>query len=424
MVRTPPPQGPPHPPTPSLPRQAPDPGDAPLPVEPIHTIRLKPGEQDRLLAGHPWIYQNELEGWPPEAAPGDLVDLHDSQGHFLGRGYLNPRTTLAVRVLARGRVPVDQEFFLARIRQAMALRARFMGGRVAYRVVHGEADGLPGLVVDRYDDAVAIQLLTAGMDRRRELILTAVEEVLRPRTIVARNDSPMREREGLPRERAVLRGQIPPEPTVTINGLDVAVDLLEGQKTGLFLDQIDNYPLIERMAGGADVLDCFCYVGLWGLHAARSGATRVTGIDQSPVAIKQATALAERNGLADRCAFRVGNVFDELREHDRRREAFDLVILDPPAFVKARNRIPEALAGYKEINLRAMRLLRPGAFLVTCSCSYHLSAEQFRHMLWDAARDVRRTVRLVARGQQGRDHPILLGLTESEYLKCCVLQVL
>src|SRR5438128_8540358 len=226
-------------------------------MERVHTIRLRPGEQDRLLAGHPWVYQNELEGWPPDVAPGDLVDLHDSQGHFLGRGYLNPRTTLAVRVLARGRVPVDQEFFLSRIRQAMALRERFMGGRVAYRVVHGEADGLPGLVVDRYGDAVAIQLLTARMDRHPDPILTAVEEVLRPRTIVARNDSPMREREGLPRERALLRGQIPPEPTVTINGLDVAVDLLEGQKTGLFLDQIDNYPLIERMAGVADVLACF-----------------------------------------------------------------------------------------------------------------------------------------------------------------------
>ncbi len=393
-------------------------------MEPIHTIRLKPGEQDRLLAGHPWIYQNELEGWPPEAAPGDLVDLHDSQGRFLGRGYLNPRTTIAVRVLARDRVAIDQNFFLEKIRQAQALRDHVMAKRSAYRVVHGEADGLPGLVVDRYGDAVAIQFLTAGMDRRRDLILTAVEEVLRPHTIVACNDSTMREREGLPRERAIIRGQSPPEPTVTINGLDVAVDPLEGQKTGLFLDQIDNYPLIERMAGGADVLDCFCYVGLWGLHAARYGATRVIGIDQSPAAIKQATALAERNGLAERCAFRVGNVFDELRARDRRREAFDLVILDPPAFVKARNRIPEALAGYKEINLRAMRLLRPGGFLVTCSCSYHLSAEEFRRMLWDAARDVRRTARLVAQGAQGRDHPVLLGLAESEYLKCCVLQIL
>jgi 23S rRNA (cytosine1962-C5)-methyltransferase len=408
-------------------------------VEPIHAIRLKPGEQDRLLAGHPWIYQNELEGWPPEAAPGDLVDLHDSHGRFLGRGYLNPRTTIAVRVLARDRGPVDREFFLTRIRQAVALREKILGDLrtrpprarpdaplpgPAYRVVHGEADGLPGLVVDRYGDAVAIQFLTAGMDRRRALILTAVEEVLRPRTIVARNDSTMREREGLPRERAILRGQIPPEPTVTINDLDVAVDLLEGQKTGLFLDQIDNYRLLERLADGAEVLDCFCYTGLWGLHAARYGAARVTGLDQSAPAIARAKVLAERNGLADRCTYRVGNVFDELKERDRRRESFDLIVLDPPAFAKTRARLPEAIAGYKEINLRAMRLLRPGGRLVTCSCSHHLTAEQFRRLLQNAAGDVRRTVKLVARGAQGRDHPVLLGMPESEYLKCFVFQVL
>src|SRR5438132_5280128 len=269
MVRTPPPQGPSHPPIGATPRFSRVSWTSSYSVEPIHTIRLKPGEQDRLLAGHPWIYQNELEGWPPEAAPGDLVDLHDSQGRFLGRGYLNPRTTIAVRVLVRDRVSVDQNFFLEKIRQAQALRERVMGERSVYRVVHGEADGLPGLVADRYGHAVAIQILTAGMDRRRDLILAAVEEVLRPRTIVARNDSTMREREGLPRERAAIRGQILPEPIVTINSLDVAVDLLEGQKTGLFLDQVDNYPLIERMAGGADVLDCFCYVGLWGLPASR-----------------------------------------------------------------------------------------------------------------------------------------------------------
>lgn len=393
-------------------------------MEPLPTVRLKPGEQDRLLAGHPWIYRNELEAWPPNVEPGDLVDIHDSRGEFLGRGYCNPRTTIAVRLLARERVPADQGLFLTRIRQAEALRQRLLEPRSAYRVVHGEADGLPGLIVDRYDDAVVIQLLTAGMDRRRDLILTAVETILHPRTVVARNDSSMREREGLPRERTVLRGQVPPSPVVKINGLDVVVDLLEGQKTGLFLDQVDNYRLLERLAGGAAVLDCFCYVGLWGLHAARYGASRVIGVDQSSPAIAQAAVLAERNGLADRCAFRAGNVFNDLRERDRRRETFDLVILDPPAFVKARNRLPEALAGYKEINLRAMRLLRPGGFLVTCSCSYHLTAEQFRRMLWDAARDVRRTARLVVQGAQGRDHPVLLGMAESEYLKCCVLQVL
>lgn len=393
-------------------------------MEPIHPIKLKPGEHDRLLAGHPWIYRNEVEGWPPSAEPGDSVDVHDSRGTFLGRGYLNPRSTIAIRLFGRDRLPLDESFFISRIRQAQAWREKMLAGRSAYRVVHAEADGLPGLIVDRYGDALAIQILTAGMHRRQNLIVNALKKVLAPRTIVARNDSPMREREGLVRERHVLFGELPPDLAVQVNGLDVAVDLLEGQKTGLFLDQIDNYRLLERLAEGAETLDCFCYTGLWGLHAARYGAARVTGLDQSAPAIARATALADRNGLAGRCTHRVGNVFDELKERDRRRESFDLIILDPPAFVKTRARLPEAVAGYKEINLRAMRLLRPGGCLVTCSCSHHLTAEQFRQLLREAAGDVRRTVRLVAQGAQGHDHPVLLGMPESEYLKCFVLQVL
>jgi 23S rRNA (cytosine1962-C5)-methyltransferase len=392
-------------------------------VEPIHSIRLKPGEEDRLLAGHPWIYRNELEGWPPSATPGDLADVHDARGRFLGRGYLNPRSLIVVRLLARERVPIDQAFFTNRLRQAQDWRERvFAGTRTAYRVVHGEADQLPGLIVDRYDDAVAVQALTAGMELRREFILGALEEVLHPRTIVARNDSPMREREGLLRERSVLRGEPLPHPIVQMNGLQVSVDLLEGQKTGLFLDQANNYHLIERLAPQAEVLDCFCYVGLWGLHAARYGAARVTGIDQSAASIEQATALAVTNGLSDRCTFQVGNVFDALKERGRRREAYDLVILDPPAFVKTRARLQEAIGGYKEINLRALRLLRPGGILVTCSCSHHLSSERFRDLLLEAAHDVRRPLRLVAHGGQGPDHPILLGMPETEYLKCLVVQ--
>lgn len=393
-------------------------------MEPIHSVRLKTGEQDRLLAGHPWIYRNAVEGWPPSVEPGDLVDVVDSRGCFVGRGYLNPRSNIAIRLFARDRLPIDQDFFTNRIRQAQVWREQMLGGRSCYRVVHGEADRLPGLIVDRYGDALAIQILTAGMDRRRDLILNALTKVLAPRAIVARNDSPMREREGLVRERHVLFGELPPELVVQVNGLDVAVDLLEGQKTGLFLDQIDNYRLLERLANGAEVLDCFCYTGLWGLHAARYGAARVTGLDQSAPAIERAKALAGRNGLAGRCTYRAGNVFDELKERDRRRESFDLIILDPPAFVKTRARLPEAIAGYKEINLRAMRLLRPGGCLITSSCSHHLPAEQFRRLLQEAAGDVRRTVRLVAQGAQGRDHPILLGMPESEYLKCFVLQVL
>jgi 23S rRNA (cytosine1962-C5)-methyltransferase len=393
-------------------------------LEPIHSVRLKPGEQDRLLAGHPWIYRNELAGWPSGAEPGDLADIHDSRGRFLGRGYLNPRSTIAVRLLARARVQIDQSLFTERLRQAQAWRELILGARSAYRVVHGEGDGLPGLIVDRYGDAVAVQVLTAGMERRRDLILSALDEVLRPRTIVARDDSPMREREGLPRERGVVRGAPVPHPVVQVNGLEIAVDLLEGQKTGLFLDQVNNYHLIQRLAPNAEVLDCFCYTGLWGLHASRYGAARVTGIDQSAPAIEWATTLADRNGLADRCVFRIGNVFDDLKERDRRREAFDLIILDPPAFVKTRSRLPEAIAGYKEINLRALRLIRPGGFLVTCSCSHHLSAERFRGVLIEAACDVRRSLRLVAQGAQGPDHPVLLGMAETEYLKCFVLRAL
>jgi len=393
-------------------------------VEPIHTVTLKPGEENRLLAGHPWIYRNEVAGWPPSVEPGDLVDVLDGRRRFLGRGYLNPRSTIAIRLFGHDRLPIDQDFFTSRIRQAQAWREKMLGERSAYRVVHGEADGLPGLIVDRYGDALAIQVLTAGMDRRRDLIVKALKEVLAPRTIVARNDTPMREREGLARERGVLFGEVPPDLAVQVNGLDVVVDLLEGQKTGLFLDQIENYRLLERLADGAEVLDCFCYTGLWGLHAARYGAARVTGLDQSAPAIAYAKALAERNGLAGRCAYRVGNAFDELKERDRRRESFDLIILDPPAFVKTRDRLSEAIAGYKEINLRAMRLLRPGGCLITCSCSHHLSAEQFRRLLLDAAGDVRRTIRLIAQGAQGRDHPVLLGMPESEYLKCFVLQAL
>ncbi len=396
----------------------------PLSVEPIHTVRLKPGEQDRLLAGHPWIYRNEVDGWPPSVDPGDLVDIVDSRGRFLGRGYLNPRSTIAVRLLAHDRIIIDQSFFTSRLRQAQAWRERVLGLRATYRVVHGEADGLPGLIVDRYANAVAVQFLTAGIERRRELILMAIEEVLHPQTIVARNDSPMREREGLPRERSVIRGESSPHPIVQMNGLDVEVDLLAGQKTGLFLDQAHNYRLIERLVPKAVVLDCFCYTGLWGLHAARYGASRVIGVDQSAAAIEQAIALAVRNSLSDRCTYVTGNVFDDLKERDRRREVFDMVILDPPAFVKTRSRLTEAIGGYKETNLRAMRLLRLGGFLVTCSCSHHLSAERFRDLLREAAQDVRRSLKLVVQGGQALDHPILLGTAETEYLKCFVLQVM
>jgi 23S rRNA (cytosine1962-C5)-methyltransferase len=406
-------------------------------MESVHRIRLRPGRESKLLAGHAWVYRNEVEGWPqmeegqsPAIEPGDLADIHDAGGKFLARAYLNPRSTIVARILERARVPIDQEFFLARINQAQATRERLLGvhrlspPEMTYRVVHGEGDALPGLIVDRYADAVAVQITTAGMERRRQLIYEAVDKIFRPRLIVARNDSPIREREGLPRERNLIRGELPAQTMVTINGLTVQVDLWEGQKTGLFLDQVENYRLLQHISRDAHVLDCFCYVGLWSLHAARYGAASVIGIDQSPPAIDRAMTAAQQNGFAQTCRFQVGNVFDELRERDRRREAFDIIILDPPAFVKSRERLTEALRGYKEINLRAMRLLRPGGFLVTSSCSHHLSTEQFRELLWESAGDIRRSVRLLAHRGQHCDHPIVLGMPETEYLKCFLLHVM
>jgi 23S rRNA (cytosine1962-C5)-methyltransferase len=330
---------------------------------------------------------------------------------------------IVARVLAREPVTIDQAFFLNRIREADALRQRLIPGRSVYRVIHSEGDRLPGLIVDRYDEAIVIQILTAGMERRQKMILDALDELFHPRLVIARNDSTMREHEGLARERLVLRGDSPTDITVLINGLKVSVDLWAGQKTGLFLDQMDNYHLAERIAAGARVLDCFCYLGIWGLHAAQAGASRVLGIDRSEAAIQQAQRIAKANGYEDRCNFQTGNVFDELRERDRRRELYDVIILDPPAFVKSRARLAEAIRGYKEINLRAMRLLRPGGFLITCSCSHYLQAEQFRALLLDAACDARRSPRLLAQQGQGPDHPIVLGMPETEYLKCFLLEL-
>jgi len=399
-------------------------------MEPIHRVQLRPGKENKIMTGHAWVYRNELENWPKTVDAGDLADLHDAGGQFVARAYLNPRSMIVGRVLAREPVPIDEAFFLTKLRQAQSWRERMFAltesdkPRSAYRVIHSEGDGLPGLIVDRYADALVIQLLTAGMERRRQMIVDALEELFHPRLIVARNDSPMREREGLIRERSVLQGGPPAEVLVEMNGLKLELDLWEGQKTGLFLDQVENYPLLQRIAAGAEVLDCFCYLGLWGLHAARYGAKRVTGIDQSEFAVQRAAALAQQNGYDERCSFQAANVFDDLRERERRRESFDLIILDPPAFVKNRARLPEAIRGYKEINLRALRLLRPGGFLISCSCSHHLLAEQFRALLLEAAADVRRPVRLLAQRGQGPDHPVILSMPETEYLKVFLLHAL
>jgi 23S rRNA (cytosine1962-C5)-methyltransferase len=350
------------------------------------------------------------------------VELADSRGRFVAVGYCNPKSVISVRILSREQGKIDIDFFLKKIEGADAYRKRFYAGEESYRVVYSEADLLPGLIVDRYGSYVVIQLLTAGMERHTESILAAIDAIFSPRAVVARNDIPSRALEGLAVERKLLSGKIEPPVVIMKNRLAFEIDLLEGQKTGFFLDQSENYLLLNGLVDGGEVLDTFCYAGGWSVHAARFGAKGVIGIDASEGAIDLARGNAARNGFESQCRFEVGNVFDFLKAREGR--GYDCIILDPPSFVKRRKEIENAVRGYKEINLRAMKLLRPGGFLVTCSCSYHLSESRFREILLDAARDVGRNLRLIALRSQAKDHPALLSLPETEYLKCAVLQVL
>ena len=389
----------------------------------MQVLRLKRHQGRRVLQGHPWVFSNELVHVPRDAEPGVLVEVHDPQGRVLGIGYFNPRSLIAVRLLSRTIQPIDRAFFIQRIRQADGMRKWLFKEERSYRVVFSEADGLPGLIVDRYEDDIVIQVTTAGMERWIPAVCEALIELFHPKTIVARNDTAIRELEGLKLEKRVLYGKIESPTVITKNGLKFELDLLEGQKTGFYLDQSENYPRLKDLVAGGTVLDGFCYAGCWALHAARYGAKQVIGLDSSEKAIGLAKANARRNGLEDRCDFRKVDVFDELRKQVSAGAQYDGIVLDPPAFIKSKSKLKEGLQGYREINRHAMRLIKPAGFLVTCSCSYHLDREGFLNMLSQAAWDARRTARLLEFRAQARDHPILLSIPETNYLKCAILMI-
>ncbi len=390
----------------------------------MESLRLNKTVVTRIVQGHPWVYRNELPALPADFPAGELVELTDSKGRFVAIGYCNPKSVISVRILSREREKIDGDFFLRKIKGALSFRERFYAEEESYRVVYSEADLLPGLIVDRYGASVVIQILTAGMERHNQSILVAIDSLLSPRAIVARNDIPSRALEGLAVEAKVLYGELEPTTVISKNGLLFEIDLLEGQKTGFFLDQSENYLSLKGLVEGGEVLDTFCYTGGWSMHAAKFGAKSVVGVDASEGAVALARRNAARNGFDSRCRFEAGNVFDLLKAQEGEGRQYDCIVLDPPSFVKRRKEIENAVRGYKEINLRAMKLLRPGGFLVTCSCSYHLSEGRFREILLDAAGDVGRTLRLMALRSQAKDHPVLLSLPETEYLKCAVLQVL
>lgn len=385
-------------------------------------LRLRKNQDRRLRSGHPWIFSNEIEGVEGEPADGAIVDVVDSRGAYLGRGYINRHSLIAARLLTRSRDPIDAAFFKKRIARAIAYREELFPGARALRLVAGEGDFMPGLVVDRYDDVLAVQLTTLGMETRKEWIKEALLAALEPRAMVLRNDVSVRKLEGLPLETSVWHGAFDPPVTIDVEGLQYRVDPLTGQKTGFFFDQRLNRRLLDGRVEGARVLDAFSYSGAWGLEALKRGAAHVTLVDQSETAIAAARENAELNGMTERADFHVENVFEALPAMVETKERYDVVVLDPPALVKSRSKLAQGMKGYRELNRRAMSLLPDGGWLITNTCSYHVSPEDFLRVLGEAARDAHRPFRFIEWGRQSPDHPILLASPETSYLKCAVLR--
>ena len=374
------------------------------------------GEQ-RIRGGHPWIYRADVVAVKAEG--GEIVQVLGPRQRTMGYGLFSDRSQISIRMLTHGEVVADLPLLRARIERAIAYRDTLGLDANAYRLVHGEADLLPSLVVDRYGDHLVVQALSQGMDRLLPAITAMLVEIAAPAGILARNDPKVRALEGLDQTVDVLHGSVPESVMVREGPIEYAVDLRKGQKTGLFLDQRENKEAAARYARGR-LLDCFSYHGGFALRLAGQ-CTQAEAIDISADAVTRIRANAERNGTPHLEA-REANVFDELRRLDRLGARYDTIVLDPPAFAKNKASIPNARAGYKEINLRAMRLLNPGGFLITCSCSYHVTEEMFAEVLNDASVDSHIPVAIVEKRMQGRDHPVLVGVPETYYLKCFILR--
>ena len=385
---------------------------------------LRKNQDRRVRAGHPWVFSNEVAEIEGSPADGDLVEVADFRGAFLGRAYYNRKSLICARLLTRGRDEIDAGFVARRIERAARFRDAVLPGERALRLVYGEADQLPGLVVDRYDEVLAVQILTLGIEARAALVREALEHTLRPRAAVRLADSPLRALEGLPLGREVWWGEVAGPLEVAIEGFTVEVDLLHGQKTGLFLDQRLNRRVAEARAAGRRVLDLFCYQGEWALHAARGGAREVVAVDSSEPALAAARRNLERNRLAERVTLRRGDAFDVARELQRAGERFGLVILDPPALVKSRKHLAEGARAYRELNRAAMALLEEEGVLISCSCSHHLDDALFHQVLLESARAAHRPFRVLEWRGESPDHPQLLAVPETHYLKCAVLQAL
>lgn len=385
----------------------------------MHEVRVNRKAARRVASGHVWIFQSDVVD-TGGAEPGAAVRVADLKGRPIGMAHFSAASQISLRMLSRGVEEIGRDFFARRLAAAEAHRRRVVCGTDAYRVVHGEGDLLPALVVDRYADYLVLQTLNQGMDRAREWIVGGLVDLFSPRGIVARNDASVRAREALPLESGVIFGEVPDTVEFQMNGLRLHADLLHGQKTGIFLDQRENYVAAARYARGK-ALDCFTSTGGFALHLAPV-CESVEALDSSATALAVAARNAAFNGISN-IEFREADVFVALAAYASARRQFQTVILDPPAFAKSRSQVEDAIRGYKEINLRALRLLNPGGILVTCSCSQRLSEAAFLELLAEASLDAGRQLRVLERRTQGLDHPILLTVPETHYLKCLILEV-
>ena len=404
-------------------------------VADMSKIILKRGKERRLLAGHCWVYAGEIDKVDDQAADGNEVQIFDQRGRCLGRGLFNSQSVITVRRFTTADEPLDAAFFRRRLEAALAYRGSGLlaaTGRdknvpptllMACRLVNSESELLPGLIVDRYGDHLVVQALTLGIDQRKAKIVEILRELAQPAAIIERSDVPTRKLEGLPETKGVLHGATDGVTTITVAGVQFEVNLLDDQKTGFFLDQAENYQEVGARCTGKKVLDCFAYHGGFALAAAQAGAASVEAVEISEAAVARAKRNADLNNLTGKVEWVCANAFDVLKKYDLEKRPFDVVVLDPPTFTRTKDRLDDALRGYKEINLRALKMLSPGGLLATFTCSHHVTGDLFLEAVLAAAADARKTVRLVKRLTQAPDHPILPQIPETEYLKGLLLQV-
>ncbi|MDD3191798.1 MAG: class I SAM-dependent rRNA methyltransferase [Bacilli bacterium] len=387
----------------------------------MYTLTLKKKEEIRLLEGHPWVYANEVYQISGYGEQGSIARVESFDHRFIGYGYINHASKIIVRLLTRDETPIDRDFFKNRIIQANERKIQ-LGYQDAYRVVFGESDFLPALIVDKYQDYLSVQFLSLGMEVRKQMIIEILIELFAPLGIYERSDVPVREKEGLAQQKGILYGAVPDEIIIQENGLQICIDIKEGQKTGYFLDQKENRDHLRHFVRGKKVLDCFSNIGGFSLCASKYQAKEVISLDSSIRAIETVNKNAALNGFSNIQAIPC-DVFEQFRIYRKQKEMFDVIILDPPAFIKSKDKVKEGYRGYKDLNIQAMKCMNKNGYLITCSCSQHLTLPLFMQMIKESALEAGVEVKLVEFRTQARDHATLLALEESLYLKVAILQI-